>query len=57
MSDRIETPADAGREHAVARAAPDTAVILSDDALGTVAGGRVKTSDRQQKAVLDFIKG
>jgi hypothetical protein len=31
--------------------------VLSDEDLSKVSGGRVKTSDRQQKAVLDFVKG
>jgi hypothetical protein len=31
--------------------------VLSDEDLSKVSGGRVKTSDKQQKAVLDFVKG
>jgi hypothetical protein len=31
--------------------------VLSDDDLSKVSGGRVRTSDRHQKAVLDFAKG
>jgi bacteriocin-like protein len=31
--------------------------VLSDEELSKVSGGRVRTSDRQQKAVLDFLKG
>jgi bacteriocin-like protein len=31
--------------------------VLSDEELSKVSGGRVRTSDRAQKALLDFVKG
>jgi bacteriocin-like protein len=53
----IEKLVDADRERALLDATPNAATVLSDDELSKVSGGRVKTSDRQQKAVLDFVKG
>ena len=35
----------------------DASLELTDEQLSRVAGGRVKTADIQQKAVLDFLKG
>jgi bacteriocin-like protein len=37
--------------------ASNAITALSDQELSQVSGGRVKTSDRLQKAVLDFLKG
>ncbi len=39
------------------KADPEATFELSDEQLSKVSGGRVKTSDKQQKAVLDFVKG
>jgi bacteriocin-like protein len=57
VSNMIEKLVDADRERALLDATPNAATVLSDDELSKVSGGRVKTSDRQQKAVLDFVKG
>jgi bacteriocin-like protein len=57
MSNVILKSADAGLQGAGPDATRNPVARLSDDELSTVSGGRVKTSDRQQKAVLDFIKG
>lgn len=55
---RESTPQDASAENVTtpvqAQADP---FELTDEQLSKVSGGRVKTSDKQQKAVLDFVKG
>jgi hypothetical protein len=60
-NDRKDTTAKAERAaspEALVQADPDAAFELTDEQLSKVAGGsRVKTSDKQQKAVMDFIKG
>jgi hypothetical protein len=59
-NDRKDTTARADRAaspDALVQADPDAAFELTDEQLSKVAGGRVKTSDKQQKAVMDFIKG
>jgi bacteriocin-like protein len=53
----IEKLADADLKGALLDATPNAAAVLSDEELSKVSGGRVKTSDKQQKAVLDFVKG
>lgn len=59
-NDRKDTTTQTNRAaspDALVQADPDAAFELTDDQLSKVAGGRVKTSDKQQKAVLDFLKG
>lgn len=55
-------PAKAASPDELVKADPEAAFELTDDQLSKVSGGsapmnRVKTSDKQQKAVLDFVKG
>lgn len=38
-------------------ASPEGSIELTEGQLDEAVGGRVKTSDKQQKAVLDFVKG
>ena len=57
MSNVIRELADACLEGARRDATPNAAAVLSDEDLSKVSGGRVKTSDKMQKAVLDFVKG
>jgi hypothetical protein len=57
MSNVIRELADASLESALLDATPQAGAVLSDEDLSKVSGGRVKTSDKQHKAVLDFIKG
>jgi hypothetical protein len=44
-------------ESALLDATANVAAVLSDEELGKVSGGRVKTSDKMQQALLDFVKG
>jgi hypothetical protein len=57
MSNPIRELADADLKRARLDVTPNAIAALSDEALSQVSGGRVKTSDKLQKAVLDFIKG
>ena len=57
MRKLIREPAAADLEGARPDVTPNAIAVLSDDALSQVSGGRVKTSDKLQKAVLDFVKG
>jgi hypothetical protein len=50
----IEKPADANLKGALLDAKPNAAAVLPD---GRSKVSRVKTSDRFQKAVLNFVKG
>lgn len=52
MADKKKASADD-----LVKTSKDASIELSEGQLDDVAGGRVKTSDKQQKAVLDFVKG
>ena len=57
MSNVICELADADLEGALLDATSNAVAALSDEELSKISGGRVKTSDKLQKAVLDFVKG
>ena len=57
MSKLIRELTDAGLKSARLDAESNVIAAVSDQELSQVSGGRVRTSDRQQKAVLDFVKG